>query len=186
MKETPVAKRKWLLVHELTVFSMLGTVMYISKIFMEWAPNIHFLGMLTISYTLVYRKKALIPIYIYVFLNGLFSGFSMWWFPYLYIWAVLWGATMLLPKNMSETLSAVVCSILCGLHGFLFGILYAPAQAIMMNLSFESTVAWVLSGLVFDITHGIGNLAAGMLIVPTTILLCKIEHKPYVFRKRKG
>ena len=39
------------------------------------------LGMLTIVYTVVYRRKALIPIYIYVFMNGLFAGFNMWWIP---------------------------------------------------------------------------------------------------------
>ena len=84
---------------ELTVFAMLGVIMYISKIFMELLPNIHFLGMLTMVYTVVYRKKALIPIYVYVFLNGMFCGFALWWIPYLYIWAVLWGVTMLLPKT---------------------------------------------------------------------------------------
>ena len=50
--------------------------MYCSKVLMEWAPNVHLLGMLTMTYTLVYRKKALYPIYTYVLLNGLFAGFG--------------------------------------------------------------------------------------------------------------
>ena len=54
---------------------------------MELLPNIHLLGMLTMVYTIVFRIKALIPIYVYVFLNGIFAGFSPWWIPYLYIWA---------------------------------------------------------------------------------------------------
>ena len=64
---------------------MLGTIMFTSKIAMEALPNIHLVGMLTIVYTLVFRTKALIPIYIYVLMNGVYSGFSLWWMPYLYI-----------------------------------------------------------------------------------------------------
>ena len=72
---------------------MLGTIMFVSKIVMEALPNIHLLGTLTMTYTVVYRKKALIPLYVYVFLNGLYAGFSLWWVPYLYIWTILWGIT---------------------------------------------------------------------------------------------
>ena len=68
--------KKKIPIKEWILFSGLGTIMFLSKILLEWAPNIHLLGMLTMTYTVVYRKKALIPIYIYVFLNGLYSGFS--------------------------------------------------------------------------------------------------------------
>ena len=87
---------------ELAIFSMLGALMFCSKIIMEALPNIHLLGMLTMTYTLVYRGKALIPLYIYIFLNGFAAGFATWWIPYLYIWTVLWAITMLLPKKLSK------------------------------------------------------------------------------------
>ena len=54
---------------------MLGALMYASKVVMEVAPNVHLLGVFTMAFTLVYRKKALYPIYTYVLLNGLFTGF---------------------------------------------------------------------------------------------------------------
>ena len=56
---------------------MLGTLMFVSKIVMELLPNIHLLGMLTMLYTVVFRRKALVPIYVYVLINGLYAGFSM-------------------------------------------------------------------------------------------------------------
>ena len=84
---------------EMTVFAMLGAVMYASKMIMEAAPNIHLLGTFITAYTIVYRKKALYPIYTYVILNGLFSGFASWWVPYLYVWTVLWGAGMRLHRR---------------------------------------------------------------------------------------
>ena len=140
--------------------------MYASKIIMEFLPNIHLLGVFTIAITVVYRKKALYPIYIYVFLNGLFSGFGTWWIPYLYIWTVLWGATMLLPKNIPHKIRLIVYMLLCAMHGFLFGTLYAPVQAILFGLNFKGMIAWIIAGLPWDLMHGISNLFTGILIIP--------------------
>lgn len=137
----------------------------------------HMLGMFTMLLTVVYRKKALVPIYLYVLLNGVVSGFSMWWVPYLYIWTVLWAVTMLLPRNMSKTAQMIVYPIVCALHGLLFGVLYAPAQAVMFSLSFEQTVAWVMAGLPFDAIHAVSNLVAGLLIYPLSLLLKKLNKK---------
>lgn len=151
---------------EITVFAMLGSVMYISKMLMEIAPNIHLLGVFTIAFTAVYRKKALYPIYIYVILNGIFSGFSSWWIPYLYIWTILWGAVMLLPQNMPKKLKPIVYMSVCAAHGFLFGILYAPVQAVLFGLNFRGMAAWIAAGLPFDLIHGVSNFFCGILIVP--------------------
>lgn len=162
---------------EITLFPLLGGLMFVSKIFMEFLPNIHLLGMLTMVYTLVFRKKALFPIYIYVFLNGLISGFNIWWIPYLYIWTVLWAVTMLIPKNMSQKFSFLVYSTVCGMHGMLFGLLYAPAQAVMFGLNFKETAAWIVAGLPFDAVHGLSNFFLGLLIIPLSDALKKaINH----------
>ena len=156
---------------------MLAAIMLCSKLVMEALPNIHMLGTLTVTYTVVYRRKALIPIYLYVFLNGLISGFSAWWAPYLYIWTLLWGAVMLLPKNMSRKARMIVYPIVCSLHGFLFGILYAPAQAIIFGLNLKQTLAWIAAGFSFDVIHGIGNFFIGILILPLSDLLLKIGRR---------
>lgn len=162
---------------ETVVFGILGMMMFVSKVAMEPLPNIHPVGVLTISYTVVYGKKALYPLYVYVLLNGLFAGFAIWWGPYLYIWTILWGAVMLLPKNIPEKILPFVYMCLCGLHGFLFGILYAPAQAIFFGLNWQGMVAWIAAGLPFDLIHGIANFAAGVLIMPVVSILRRLEHK---------
>ena len=159
---------------DLVLFAMLAAIMFCSKVVMEMLPNIHLLGMLTMTYTLVFRTKALIPIYLYVMLNGVYAGFSVWWIPYLYIWTILWGITMLLPKRMPRAVKAVVYPAVCALHGFAFGILYAPAQAIMFGMNMQQTVTWIVTGAPFDILHGIGNAAAGLLILPLSDLLTKL------------
>ncbi len=162
-------------VREIVVFGMLGALMYASKVIMEFAPNVHLLGTFTIAFTLVYRAKALYPIYTYIFINGLMAGFSTWWIPYLYVWTVLWGVTMLLPKKIPPKVRPIVYMVVCALHGFLFGVLYAPAQAILFGLDFEGMIAWIVAGLPFDIIHGISNFFCGMLILPIVSILRRLE-----------
>ena len=159
----------------MAVFAMLGALMYASKMIMEVAPNVHLLGVFTIAFTVVYWKKELYPIYTYVLLNGIFCGFATWWIPYLYLWAVLWGATMLLPKRIPEKLRPLVYMLLCAAHGFLFGTLYAPAQALLYGLSFQKMVAWIISGLPWDFVHGVSNFFCGILIVPIIKILTFLE-----------
>lgn len=160
-------------IKETAVFGMLGALMYISKVIMEFLPNVHLLGVFTVAFTVVYRKKALYPIYIYVLLNGIFAGFATWWIPYLYIWTVLWAATMLMPKNMPKKIAPIVYCVVCSLHGFLFGTLYAPAQAILFGLDFKGMIAWIIAGIPADTIHGISNLLCGILIMPIIKVLTK-------------
>ena len=149
--------------------------MYCSKLLLEWAPNIHLLALFIISFTAVYRTKALIPIYIFVLLSGVLGGISVWWMPYLYVWLILWGAVMLLPRRMSPKIAAPVYIALGTLHGLLFGVFCAPSQAIFWGLDFKGTLAWIAAGFYFDLLHGIGNFAACTLTLPLIKLLKRIE-----------
>ena len=154
---------------------MLGAAMYASKMIMEFAPNIHLLGAFTIAFTVVYKKKALYPIYIYVLLLGLFNGFATWWIPHLYVWTILWAVVMLLPKSMSKKFQPLVYMSVCAIHGFLYGVMYAPTQALLYGLNLKGTIAWIISGFPFDVIHGISNFFCGILIVPliTTLRLAE-------------
>ena len=153
-------------IKEITLFGMLGGLMYISKIIMEFLPNVHLIGTFIVAFTVVYRQKALFPIYIFVFITGLLNGFSSWWIPYLYVWTVLWGMTMLLPKKIPNKFRPIIYMLISALHGFLYGTLYAPVHALLHGFNARMMVAWSVSGLPFDFTHGVSNFFCGLLIVP--------------------
>lgn len=164
-----------LTIREIALFGMLGALMFASKFVMELLPNVHLLGTFTVAFTVVYRKKALYPIYTYVLLNGIFCGFAAWWVPYLYLWALLWGAVMLLPQNMPKKVEPVVYMTVCAAHGFLYGTLYAPAQALLFGLSFKAMLAWIVAGLPWDFIHGVSNFFCGILIMPIVLVLRRAE-----------
>lgn len=149
-----------------------GTLMFLSDIMMDALPNVHLLGMFIVTFTVVYRFWALLPLYVYVFLNGLYYGFTAVWVPNLYTWAVLWIMAMLIPRQMPTTVAAITYIIICGLHGLAYGTLYAPSQIILFcDGDWSMLPAWVVSGLPFDIAHCIGNLCAGTLILPLVKIL---------------
>ena len=156
---------------------MLGALMFVSKLLMEALPNVHLMGVFIVALTVVYRTRALWPIYVFVMLTGLYAGFAPWWVPYLYIWTVLWGVTMLLPRRMPPQVAPVVYSVVCAAHGFLFGTLYAPAQALLYGLDLAGMIGWIVAGLYADLLHGIGNLAVSVLIVPLIQLIRRVDKR---------
>lgn len=176
MSSEQKSKRKILTVKEIVIFAMLGAIMFASKKIMEVLPNIHLLATFIIAFTVVYRRKALYPLYVYILLEGIFCGFGMWWIPYLYIWTILWGVVMLLPKHMPVKVACVVYAMVGALFGLSFGTLYAPAQALMFRLDLKGTLAWIVAGLPFDLIHAADNLISGLLIYPLIKLLRKLNH----------
>ena len=69
----------------------------------------------------------------------------------------------------------IVYSVVCALHGFLYGTLYAPAQALLFGLDFEQMIAWIIAGLPWDLVHGVSNFICGLLICPIIKVLSQSE-----------
>jgi len=163
---------------EIAKFGMFGAIMYAQKAVLAALPNIHLTAVLIIALSVVYRAKALYPIYVYILLEGVFGGFTTWWIPYLYVWAILWGVVMLLPKDLPDRkYGTLVYMVVCGMHGLLFGTLFAPVQALVFGLDFKGMIAWIAAGISFDVIHGISNFCLGILIIPLIRLFRKLEKK---------
>ena len=160
---------------KLILLTIFGVMMYLSQLLLAALPNIHMVALFITVLTVVYRKWALISIYTYAFLNGMYGVYVL--IPYLYVWTVLWAAIMLLPKNMKPKVAVIVYSVVCGLHGILFGIIYAPSQAILFDFTLTQTIAWIANGLLFDVFHCIGNIVFSTLAYPLTDLLYKLENR---------
>lgn len=168
--------RRWSkILFEIILLTVFGVMMFSTKIVMAVLPNVHLVGMFIMVFTLSFRSKALIPIYVYVFLEGILYGFGDYWIAYLYVWAVLWAITMLLPRKMPQKLAAAVYPVVCALHGLSFGTLCAPSQALVLGFTREQTLTWIAMGFSFDVTHAIGNFCFGLLILPLYTVLEKLK-----------
>ena len=105
---TPSAK---LTVRDLCHLALLAALMFASKVALSGLPNINLNALLIIVATVYYGWKALYSVAAYIMLEGLVYGFSIWWFCYLYSWPLLVVAVMLLRKNRSPVIWAVVAGI---------------------------------------------------------------------------
>ena len=161
-----MTKKPFLTVREVVLFGLFPAIMVGTQLAMQALPNIHLTGVLIVIMTRLFRAKALIPLFVYVLLMGIYLGFTVWWIPYLYVWVVLWAMTMLLPKNLSKKQGRILFPVVCGLHGFLFGTLWALSQPFLTDLPWSGLGIYILSGISFDLAHGISNTVLGTLIPP--------------------
>ena len=178
-KKKTLAYRMIKLTVDLVIFSMLAAIMFTLKVVLAGLPNIEPVSLLIIVFTAVYRFRALIPIYVYVMLDGVMQGFSVWWLPYLYAFTILWAITMLFPKKMPRSVGTVVYPAVCALHGLFFGTLYAPVLIWVQGFDLTQTITWLSAGLSFDLLHFFGNLMAGLLILPLSQLLKRLTKNMY-------
>lgn len=159
---------------DVAVLSLMGALMFAGDVLLEMLPNIHLVGVFITVTTVVYRKWALLSIYVYVLLQGLLSGFDLWWIPYIYIWDFLWLFIMLIPKRLPDNIKNILYVVVCALHGYLFGILYAPSHVwLFCDGDFSRMIPWIILGIPADITHGTSNLILGTLFILPAIHIIK-------------
>jgi len=171
-----------LVARDLTIFATLGAIMFLSRMAMLAIPNVHLLAMFIASFTLVYRAKALIPIYVWILIEAVAGGAPLWLIPYLYVWLPLWGVFMILGRfNIPNKVCVPLYMVICALHGLTFDVMYSPWSMYLMGLpmTFEAWWAYIVAGLWWSIAHAIGNFAAATLIIPLATLMGKLHRKEY-------
>ncbi len=151
---------------EVALFGILGALTFGAKMVMSWLPNIEPVSLFVMVYAVVFGRKCLYPIYVYVALELLCFGLHLWSINYLYVWAVLALSAWLLRK-MAD---ALPWAILSAVFGLLFGALCAPVQIAVGGVGFA--FSWWISGIPYDILHCVGNFfMALVLFLPLRRLL---------------
>ena len=153
------------------MFGMLGGLMFAGKVALMTLPNVEPVSLLVMLFAVVFGRKCLYPIYIYVLLEMLLHGLHLWVFNYLYIWTMLAGAAWLL-REMRQPLG---WALLSGVFGLLFGVLCAPVYLVVGGPMYA--VSWWVSGIPFDMIHALSNFVIALvLFVPLRTLLERLYH----------
>lgn len=153
---------------------MLTAILVLSKLSLEFLPNIELVTLFIILYTLVFKKHVIYVIAIFILIEGIRFGFGIWWVSYLYIWPFLALFTHLFRNQKS----LAFWSIFSASFGLGFGALCALPYLFTSGL--PATITYWISGIPFDITHSLGNFAVAlMLFLPLQATLRKC-HKLYI------
>jgi len=169
---------------ELAIFALFAALLFLLRYSLQVIPNIHPLAMLMASFTLVWRSKALIPIYLYAAIELIVGGFGFMGWLYLYAWLPLWLAMMFLARyfdrkpQLSHKTKAMMLMFTCAAHGLLFGLISAPLHVLLFGpRNWQAFAAWAAAGFWFDVLHMVGNFAAAILILPMVSLLEKLRQR---------
>ena len=164
-----------LTVREIVLFGVLGALTFAAKYVMSFLPNIEPVSLMVMLFAVVFGKKWVYPVYLYVAMEILFYGISLWNINYLYIWAVLAIAAYLL-RGMEHPLA---WALLSGVFGLAFGALCGIVDVFIGGFSYAVT-KWI-SGIPFDIAHCAGNFVIALILFDP---LRKLLEKLYGRMKR--
>lgn len=153
---TPSGK---LSVRELCILAFFAALIFSVKTALASVPNVNLNTLLIILATAYFGWRALYAVGVYILLEGLIFGFSIWWFSYLYIWPVLVVLVMLFRRNES----ALVWAVLAGVYGLLFGpLMYIGYFAIAGG--WRSYAAMWIAGIPYDLIHAVSNFLTVLIL----------------------
>ena len=161
-----------LTVREMVLFAVLGALTFAAKYVMSFLPNIEPVSLMVMLFAVVFGKKWAYPVYLYVLMEILFYGISLWNINYLYVWAVLAMCAYFL-RDMESPWG---WALLSGSFGLLFGALCGIVDVFVGGGAYAVT-KWV-SGIPFDIAHCAGNFVIALLLFrPLRGLMVKLYAK---------
>lgn len=156
-------------IHDLIVMAIMTAIVLVGQVAMGFLPNIEIVTLLFILYTLVLGSKVFVIIYAFVLLEGLVYGFGIWWLNYLYVWTVQAMITLFFRKQTGTLFWCVVS----GIYGLTFGTLCSIPYFFINGPA--GGLAYIVSGIPFDITHCIGN-----------VVICLALFKPLKYIIERG
>lgn len=143
---------------DIVLYGLLGAVLFVAKTALAFLPNIEPVTLLVMVYASVLGWRALCPVYVYVVLEYLIWGFGLWSACYLYVWAVLALAAILMRKMESP----VGWAVLGGAYGLCFGALCALVYWVSGGWQFA--LSWWIQGIPFDALHCAGNFVMALAL----------------------
>ena len=149
---------KKLTIREITLFAVLGAMMFALQVVMAPLPNIEPGSLLVMIFAAVFGWKALYPVYVFVVMEILFYGISTWNIYYLYVWAVLAFAAILMRKQTQP----LAWALLSAVYGLMFGALCGIVDIFIGGFGYAAA-KWV-SGIPFDLLHCGGNFVIALIM----------------------
>ena len=149
---------KKLTLREVVLFGVLGALTFALQVAMAVLPNIEPVSLLVMLFAVVFGWKCLYPVYVFVVMEILFYGFSTWNLYYLYIWAILAVAAILMRKQTHP----LAWAILGAVYGLVFGALCGIVDIFIGGWEF-ALAKWV-SGIPFDLLHCGGNFVMALVL----------------------
>lgn len=148
-------------VKDIVLIGMMVAMLEAGKAALMILPNVEVVSLLIILFTVVFEKKIMYAIPVFVLIEGIVYGFGVWWIMYLYAWPLLALAAWFFRKQESVWIFAS----LSGVFGLLFGALCSIPYYFIGG--WKMGISWWIAGIPYDLIHGISNfIICAVLFVP--------------------
>ena len=137
-------------------------ILEISKIALDFIPNVELVTLLFIIYTLFFGRNTYLVAIGFVVIECFLKGVNVWTLMYLYVWPLLITIVYLADKKKA---GHIFYSILSGLFGLFFGLFCSIPNLFIGGLNMAIT--WWIAGIPYDIIHCVSNF-----------LICLVLFKP--------
>lgn len=145
------------------LLALMGALMFVMQVAMAPVRNVHMTDVLIILTAVFFGWRVMYSVFVFVVLEGLMWGFGLWVLSYMYLWPILAAAAVLMRKNDSS----IVWAIVAALHGLFFGLGCSIPYLFIGGWNMAFT--YFITGIPFDIRHCIGNF------VLTFVLYCPLK-----------
>lgn len=143
---------------ELVIDGLLAALLVVLQAALAQIVNVELVSLAVMLYTLTRGKRVLSIVLVFTLMEGVLYGFGVWWLSYLYIWPLLAGLTWILKLLHAPVWGYAVLSCLFGFSfGFLCSLPYLAGGVSAM-------MSWWVSGIPYDILHGISNLVIALFL----------------------
>lgn len=158
---------KWSLsARDVALVGMMVAVIEVCKVVLMGIPNVELTTFWIIMFSLYFGNRVFFAVPVFILLEGTLFGFGLWWVMYLYVWPLLAVITRL----MNKMESAVGWSILAGIYGLMYGLFCSVPYFVIgaadggFMAGLQAGFAWFVSGIPFDLIHGISNFLIMLLL----------------------
>ncbi|MCR5272749.1 MAG: hypothetical protein K6E13_07190 [Lachnospiraceae bacterium] len=159
-------------VKDIATIGMMAAMLETVKFVFQSIPNVEFVTLFIILFTLYLGPKTLVSVWAFVGLECVVWGFGLWTIMYFYIWPILVILTLLLRKSTSSWPFVVLATC----FGLFFGALCTIPYFFIGGVS--TAFAWWVAGIPYDILHGISNgIGAFILFRPLNHILTRVKNE---------
>lgn len=131
----------------------------VSKLALDFLPNVEIVTFLFILYTLFFGKNTLLVALGFTLIECCFKGIQTWTLMYLYIWPLL---VIIVCLARRRNAGYIFYCILSGVYGLLFGFFCSIPYLFIGGV--RTAAAWWIAGLPYDAIHGGSNFVICLIL----------------------
>ena len=143
---------------ELCLLALMGAMMFVMQVALSPIRNFHMTDVLIILTAIYFGWKVMYSVFVFVVLEGLMWGFGLWVVSYMYLWPILAVVAVVMRRNDS----AIVWAIVAALHGLFFGV--GCSIPYLFIGGWSMAFSYFISGIPFDIRHCVGNFVLTLVL----------------------